>query len=45
MTEIDPSSERGNGGVWKSLMEKTTKIRDAIWGDEKIPEREEDGSE
>jgi len=42
MTEIDPSSERGNGGVWESLMDKTRSIRDRIWGEEQIPEREDD---
>ena len=28
--------------VWSKLMESTRKLRDSIWGDEKLPEREED---
>jgi hypothetical protein len=40
----DPDKEIENTRkrqAWASLMEQTHKIRTSIWGDEKLPDREE----
>lgn len=42
MTDIEPHSERGPRETWRSLMSKTRRIRDRIWGNEKIPDRDDD---
>jgi hypothetical protein len=42
MTEFEPNSKRGVRERWDNLMERTKGIKDRIWGNEKIPDREDD---
>ena len=42
MVEYDPKSERGIRESWTDLMEKTRKLREKVWGDEKLPEDKEE---